>query len=741
MSKWSQSLFDSEAINTDCIGCNWLPMYTQPGFKAAKNQGGNLSSQSRTLGYMEQSHHILNAAAMNMVTNFNNHSLGPTTSAIKGIRDLLANEARFDASRAQDNKEDDCKENQGHREGNILRKKATGESDENHKQCSTEKSSLKYSSNTADVVLGNIQSHGLSNSSGICKTTIQKVAPTDKLWDGCLMLNSSVTVSSVAFFKSGEKMLDVKWSEAIEVKGKVKLDDFEKYIQDLPRSRNRRLMVVSLCWKEGSSKLALAGMKKVAKRYQECQRVGFAELSPSIVLYVCPHSETIITILAKHGFFKGKTAVEENKDSMIGCVVWRRKQINSNPVETKSERCTNEVPVPIWSPIHLPSESLELPGRNRTALDAKQKDIIEMDKKLSESPLGAVRNLPTNYSVLASQFTPGILPSVPGRSETSHPDPGNQQVSMEHTSKLESHVDKSREEEQQDLKSKMQGHVPVLPPDVTKQSLPTVNLPEFSYGSSCVNVSQAVANRALDSLMVNKNLPDKGFRHMDSSLPLTMVPPLNSSQTSQKRTLENLSHQGLSSDHEPQNMPSQKKVCRPCNFPMPPLAIEGQSRPMRMPYGTPVAPRAPNLFADYNDMQERCPPYANPRKQSIHVTNHSSNFPIISSEHRLIRPVQPAPAQNPFSSSAYTAANRPPIFTPSLHFTFHPFSGVPAFPQRHSQPRPSNFYNNPNGPSSSMQINGNQSFRSNSCLVNGMMPINHQVWRGWMPTMPNRNGM
>jgi len=42
---------------------------------------------------------------------------------------------------------------------------------------------------------------------------------------------------------SGEKMPDVKWSESIEVKGKVKLHDFEKYIQELPRSRNKELMV------------------------------------------------------------------------------------------------------------------------------------------------------------------------------------------------------------------------------------------------------------------------------------------------------------------------------------------------------------------------------------------------------------------------------------------------------------------------------------------------------------------
>lgn len=47
---------------------------------------------------------------------------------------------------------------------------------------------------------------------------------------------------------SGEKMPDFKWSDNVEVKGKVKLEAFEKYIQDLPRSRNRGLMVRYCCF-------------------------------------------------------------------------------------------------------------------------------------------------------------------------------------------------------------------------------------------------------------------------------------------------------------------------------------------------------------------------------------------------------------------------------------------------------------------------------------------------------------
>lgn len=56
------------------------------------------------------------------------------------------------------------------------------------------------------------------------------------------------TLNLVILLCSGEKMPGVKWSESIEVKGKVKLDAFEKYIQDLPRSRNRGLMVRNCCY-------------------------------------------------------------------------------------------------------------------------------------------------------------------------------------------------------------------------------------------------------------------------------------------------------------------------------------------------------------------------------------------------------------------------------------------------------------------------------------------------------------
>lgn len=188
-----------------------------------------------------------------------------------------------------------------------------------------------------------------------------KVPPkmSEKLWDGSLQLNASITVSAVAFFKSGEKALEVDWSKLIEVKGKVRLEAFEKYIQELPRSRNRALMVISLCWKDGSSKKGLVGMKEVARGYREGDKVGFAQPAPGIDLYVCPRSNTIITILAKHGFFKGMAAVEDNHDSLIGCVVWRKNRTSLNSAPKKSEKKKLFISE---QQLDSPSDSMALPG-------------------------------------------------------------------------------------------------------------------------------------------------------------------------------------------------------------------------------------------------------------------------------------------------------------------------------------------------------------------------------------------
>ncbi|XP_076957025.1 uncharacterized protein LOC143632364 [Bidens hawaiensis] len=202
-------------------------------------------------------------------------------------------------------------------------------------------SSVEESSGDSKEI-GSCSNDGRTNNiQNVDKSTIgrnnqEKISCSEQLWEGSLQLSSSVTLSAVAFFKSGEKLVGNHWPEFIEVKGKVRLDAFEKYVQGLPRSRNRGLMVTSICWNEGSTNIGLNGMKEVANGYKKSSRVGFAHLLSGTDLYICPRSDPIITILAKYGFFKGLSVLDDKPDSMIGCVVWRKNR-PSNPVENTTD--------------------------------------------------------------------------------------------------------------------------------------------------------------------------------------------------------------------------------------------------------------------------------------------------------------------------------------------------------------------------------------------------------------------
>ncbi|KAL4589823.1 hypothetical protein LXL04_002733 [Taraxacum kok-saghyz] len=114
------------------------------------------------------------------------------------------------------------------------------------------------------------------------------------------------------------------------------------------------LQVISVCWNEGSSNTGLTGMKEVAKGYMKSSRVGFAQLLSGIDLYICPRSNPIITILAKYGFFKGMSVLDDNHDSMIGCVVWRKNR-PPNPINKNSPNS------PPTSSIKQPQQPLTLP--------------------------------------------------------------------------------------------------------------------------------------------------------------------------------------------------------------------------------------------------------------------------------------------------------------------------------------------------------------------------------------------
>nr|GEW57373.1 hypothetical protein [Tanacetum cinerariifolium] len=122
--------------------------------------------------------------------------------------------------------------------------------------------------------------------------------------------------------------------------------------------------VISLYLNEESSNIGLNGMKEVTKGYKKSSRVGFAHLLSGTDLYICPRSDPIITILAKYGFFKGMSVLDDKPDSMIGCVVWRKNRPSTPVGNTSDEQSSkkakifddNDDDMPEWAPPELQSQ-------------------------------------------------------------------------------------------------------------------------------------------------------------------------------------------------------------------------------------------------------------------------------------------------------------------------------------------------------------------------------------------------
>ncbi|KAK8461451.1 hypothetical protein SEVIR_1G039700v4 [Setaria viridis] len=74
----------------------------------------------------------------------------------------------------------------------------------------------------------------------------------ESIWEGAIQLTVSSLSNVFAFFKSGEKPLLKDWRSFVEIKGRVKLNAFQEFVEQLPKSRSRAIMITELCWKEGS---------------------------------------------------------------------------------------------------------------------------------------------------------------------------------------------------------------------------------------------------------------------------------------------------------------------------------------------------------------------------------------------------------------------------------------------------------------------------------------------------------
>ncbi|KAJ7966110.1 SPOC domain / Transcription elongation factor S-II protein [Quillaja saponaria] len=158
----------------------------------------------------------------------------------------------------------------------------------------------------------------------------------EQVWEGLLQLNISTTGSVIGIFKSGEKTSAKEWPGSLEIKGRVRLDAFEKFLQELPLSRSRAVMVVHFVSKEGSPDTQNSNLREVADSYILDERVGFAEPAPAVELYLCPPHKKTVEMLSKILPKEQSEALNAIDNGLIGIIVWRKTHLTSTMSPTVS---------------------------------------------------------------------------------------------------------------------------------------------------------------------------------------------------------------------------------------------------------------------------------------------------------------------------------------------------------------------------------------------------------------------
>lgn len=157
----------------------------------------------------------------------------------------------------------------------------------------------------------------------------------DHIWDGILQLNISSSITVAGLFCSGEKTSIKEWSTSLEIKGRVRLDAFEKFLQELPMSRTRAVMVLHFVLRDKSSDEQRSNLSEAISSYIADERLGYAEPVPGVELYLCPPASRMFDMLNKHILKERPESDKTIENGLIGVVVWRRAHI-SNTISPNS---------------------------------------------------------------------------------------------------------------------------------------------------------------------------------------------------------------------------------------------------------------------------------------------------------------------------------------------------------------------------------------------------------------------
>ncbi|KAL2897725.1 hypothetical protein RDABS01_039507 [Bienertia sinuspersici] len=158
----------------------------------------------------------------------------------------------------------------------------------------------------------------------------------EHVWEGQLQLTLSTMANFVALYKSGEKANTSEWAGFFDIKGRVRLDAFDKFLQALPMSRTRAIMVSHFVLKEGYTDSESSSLVELVDSYKTDERLGFAEPAPGVELYLCPPRTKTVDMIINHLPKNYTEKLNDIDDGLIGIVVWRKVQITPSVISPNS---------------------------------------------------------------------------------------------------------------------------------------------------------------------------------------------------------------------------------------------------------------------------------------------------------------------------------------------------------------------------------------------------------------------
>ncbi|KAL9239842.1 hypothetical protein vseg_014123 [Gypsophila vaccaria] len=194
----------------------------------------------------------------------------------------------------------------------------------------------RVSSDKVEVKMESPKTVGDKNLSGALKpsdsNSVAQLHKRECVWEGQLQLNLSSMANFMALYISGEKTSSKEWARFVDIKGRVRYDAFDKFLQALPMSRSRAIMVCHFVLKEGFTDSERASLKELVDSYVADERLGFAEPGHGVELYFCAPRSKSVDLIVNHLPKSYTDKLNEIDDGLIAIVVWRKVQITSSAV-------------------------------------------------------------------------------------------------------------------------------------------------------------------------------------------------------------------------------------------------------------------------------------------------------------------------------------------------------------------------------------------------------------------------